>query len=300
MKMQELNNKLNSTPTVGEAIAEVNENGIIENTGIVTISLPRNLIENIDNITSNETMLYKAQTYFLLWLINRGDKMIGQSGFKNNTYQLHINAHRKIISTKNRIESIIHLLIDNNIIKCIGDYSVNDKKAKTYSLNTPFHMKNKANELIHFDTSIYAFAKNFQHANYLILPLDMAKKADKLIKTWNKKEDTDGNGVEYLSIIEKLQKQIEQQNKIILDLQESLKQIKEINVIPTVQNEVKIETNTVTPYEKYIIELKNSGVNDFETVFQKCYEKFVPIGTHEQIENEISSIIFDTIEEILK
>lgn len=54
-----------------------------------------------------------------------------------------------------------------------------------------------------------------------------------------------------------------------------------------------------TPYEKHVKELKNNGITQFETIFQLCFEKFVPIGTHKVIEIEISSILYDTIEHIL-
>lgn len=152
---------------------EIDINGVIadDDNNIVTISLPMMVIEKINQQAVNYTPLFKTKLYFLIWLINRGDKVIGQNSYYSNSYQLHVRAHKQVFTTKNELEKLTKFLIENLLIEVIGEYGTDSKKARTYRVIKGWELKNKANELIHLDVNVYTFAKHFQDLNYLILPL---------------------------------------------------------------------------------------------------------------------------------
>lgn len=219
---------------VTDAYTEVNEEEIIEKDGVITISLPQSIINKINENAITKTMLFKAQVYFLCWLINRGDKIIGQKGFNSKSYQLHHRAHQKLYKTGGQFEKLRDFLIDIEIIKCISNHSKDNNTAKVYVLNNPFNHMNKGNELIHFDTSFYNFAKNFKEANYLILPKNEAKKANKIFTTWENKEVSQ-------PVDNKELEQLKEENRLMKVELEQLKQLIMQGKVNTIKEEINIE-----------------------------------------------------------
>lgn len=245
-------------------------NGIIatDDKNIVTISLPKSVIAEINQKAVNNTPLFKAKLYFLIWLINRGDKIIGQNTYYSNSYQLHIRAHKKVFTTKNELEKLIQYLVDNQLIEVIDEYGTDKKKARTYRVTKAWEIKNKSNELIHFDTSIYTFAKHFQALNYLILP----QSTKRSISTVN---DVQENKIikELLNKIEALEKEVtllkgnkEQLSTATIEefLQDDSDIVEEeIEIINEPQPTI-IEDNTIVPPPK---------MDDYYRVIDAYYNK---------------------------
>ncbi|KKX48358.1 hypothetical protein [Sphingobacterium sp. IITKGP-BTPF85] len=261
---------------------EVNEEGIIENNSIVTISLPQSIINKINENAITKTMLFKTQAYFLCWLINRGDKIIGSKGFYNNTYQLHYRAHKKIITTSGQLEKVRDFLIEIELIKCVSNHSTDNNTAKVYSLNTPFNFKSKTNELVHFDTEIYGFAENFKNANYLILPENLSKKVDKLIKTWDSKE------VKVNVIQASDNKELEQLKEENRQMKIELEQLKQLIIQGNI-NTVKEEKVAVEPE-------KLEADNIINEVSQPTEEEKIETNIDDDLMNK--SLLVDDLEDL--
>ncbi|WP_286732793.1 MULTISPECIES: hypothetical protein [Sphingobacterium] len=219
---------------------EIDVNGIIatDDKNIVTISLPMTVIGEINKKAVSCTPLFKTKLYFLIWLINRGDRVIGQNSYYSNSYQLHVRAHKQVFTTKNELEKLTKFLIENQLIEVIGEYGTDSKKARTYRVIKGWELKNKSNELIHFDINIYTFAKHFQALKYLILPLSTKRPKPLAVK------DVKPLGVvKYEELINKL---IEE-NK---ELKEQIKSL--IQSQPIVIEESKKEELSTATIEEYL------------------------------------------------
>lgn len=219
---------------------EIDVNGIIatDDKNIVTISLPMTVIEKINQQAVNYTPLFKTKLYFLIWLINRGDRVIGQNSYYSNSYQLHVRAHKQVFTTKNELEKLIKFLMENQLIEVIGEYGTDNKKARTYKVIKGWELKSKSNELIHLDVSVYTFARHFQDLNYLILPLSTKRPKPLAVKDVKPLE---------VGKYEKLINKLTEENK---ELKEQIKTL--IQSQPIVIEESRKEELSTATIEEYI------------------------------------------------
>ncbi|WP_159729247.1 hypothetical protein [Sphingobacterium sp. 18053] len=292
---------------------EIDVNGIIttDDKNIVTISLPMTVIEKINQQAVNCTPLFKTKLYFLIWLINRGDKVIGQNSYYSNSYQLHIRAHKQVFTTKNELQKLIKFLFDNQLIEVIGEYGTNNKKARTYRVIDGWTLKNKSNELIHLDVNIYTFARHFQDLNYLILPLSTKRPKPHVIKEFKSVEV-----VKYEELINKLieeNRELKEQIKSLIQpqsivieeynqddsdiIEEEIEVIKESG--PTVIEDCITTFKPNDIYTTEIIDLMNRGIKEFDDIFVAVYSKYFQVLDDEDMKMEVIEMLSSKIEEFI-
>jgi hypothetical protein len=293
---------------------EIDVNGIIatDDKNIVTISLPMTVIEKINQQAVNYTPLFKTKLYFLIWLINRGDKVIGQNSYYSNSYQLHVRAHKQVFTTKNELEKLTKFLMENQLIEVIGEYGTDSKKARTYRVIKGWELKNKSNELIHLDVSVYTFARHFQDLNYLILPL-----STKRPKALAVKDVKPLDVVKYEELINKLieeNKELKEQIKSLIQSQSIVIEGSKKEELSTatieeyiqddsdvVEGEIEVvkvfEPNDI--YTAEITNLINEGIKEFDDIFVAVYSKYFQSLDDEDMKMEVIEMLSNKIEEFI-
>jgi len=305
---------------------EIDVNGIIatDDKNIVTISLPMTVIEKINQQAVNYTPLFKTKLYFLIWLINRGDRVIGQNSYYSNSYQLHVRAHKQVFTTKNELEKLTKFLIDNQLIEVIGEYGTDNKKARTYRVIKGWELKSKSNELIHLDVSVYTFARHFQDLNYLILPLSIKRPKSHIIKDVKPLEV--GKYEKLINELIEENKELKEQIKSLIQsqsivIEESKKEElstatieeyiqddsdvveEEIEVVKVSEPNV-IEDNKTTfkPNDIYTAEITNlinEGIKEFDDIFIAVYSKYFQALEDGATKMEVIEMLSSKIEEFI-
>lgn len=268
-----------------------NNEGLINVTkGIITIGIPQEVIDDITNISIGKTNLFKSKLLFMTWLINRGDKLRGEKDFNNKYYQLHVNSHRKIFGSDD-FEKLKKMLLENNIIKHIGNASAEGKKSHTYQVSKPWKFKGYNTVLYHFSTND-AFARNFQLMNYWVLPMNEAKKLEFEMKFQPK---VINNEVTDLTEILKKMEALETKVALLEAENEELKNKKS----QTVEEKVETIKQEINIYQQFAMDRMKEGINDFENLYAELYNKFITDGMPEEIENELNHILYEAVESVL-
>lgn len=269
--------------------------GLIENTNkeIITIGIPQTVIDDVYSISIGKTMLFKSKLLFLVWLINRGDKLIGEKDFNNKFYQLHINSHRKLFGSDD-LEKMKKMLLDSNIIQHVGNASAEAKKCHTYKVTKSWKFKGKDTVLFHFPIS-YSFARNFQLMNYWVLPMNEQKKLEFEMKfqpkVINNKVTPNADLLEILKKMEALESKVASLEAENYELKNNKSQTLEAKV-ETIKQEINI-------YQQFAMDRMKEGVNDFENLYAELYNKFITDGMPEEIENELNHILYEAVESVL-
>ncbi|WP_164108228.1 MULTISPECIES: hypothetical protein [Sphingobacterium] len=255
---------------ITEVKKESPSNGIKEEKNIITIGVPQDVIEDIEIATIGKTQLFRSKALFLVWLINRGDKLIGQKDFNNKYYQLHTNEHRKLFGSDD-LEKLKKLLIANNIIKQTGNASAEAGKCNTYQAVKWWKFKGKNTELIHLPTS-YAFLQKFKEMNFWVLP----KREQKIVK--ESLNNIENNLIQQVEV-EKHEvdddKPFFEVEEVVIDIPEDVKVIQMITAVNvTEENEIKYTPTNTPAIDEYITLQKNMGAIE-SVAIEKALRKFI-------------------------
>lgn len=263
---------------------------------MVVVDISTKMNEKIKEVFVGYSNRYIEKVQFLIWLINRSD----------NGYQLHQENHKNFFglsgNTKYSIQTMIQKLVENKIIVRtslyeIGANSIEYKIISNYKWNkTEGELKKYYNDEKELPTYIKKFMTDF----YVVKGVKFSDyQKDVLIEIIENNKVSDVNANEHLTVIEDLRKQLEVQNEIISQLQNTIEELKN-NKPQSAEEKVEEIKKEINIYQQFVLDRISEGINDFETLYTQLYNKYVIDGMPDEIEKELNLILFEAVESVLE
>jgi len=237
----------------------------------ITIDITQEVINDVLTATAGKSPLYQSKALFMVYLINRGDRLLGQKEYSNNTYQLHVRAHRNIFNSKD-FESIKKILLDSNIITPFGVASAEESRCHTYRVVKRWKFKGSNTTLIHLPNQ-YTFVQKFIDCNFWIMPKREDAIKNLLIENIKPQEVViEDVVIEQVQEEEKVEVSIE--NTVIEQVQEEIKvELKKENMIDNKEEE--FENYEGTGYDQEIKRYTDIGIRDNLHIEERIIKKYV-------------------------